>query len=838
MSSSSNTHPALALQGVAKTYPGVVAVAEATFTCRRGEIHALLGENGAGKSTLMGIATGTVAPDRGEVVIAGQTLERPHPRSARAHGIAMVYQDDSLLPDLTVAENLLLASAVRPRSWRALNAWAGERLTALGFDVDPRAAVRDLPVSARGLVEIAKALESDPAVVVLDEPTAALGAADVERLHARLRALAETGVAIVYITHRLNEVFAVCDRATVMRDGRVVASDLELTARSEDELVTLMAGRSLEATFPPKAQERAPEPLLRVRNITADAFSGVSFDAHAGEVVGFAGIDGNGQREVLRALGGLERFDGEVTVGDAHVRSGNVAQVRSIGISYTSAERKTEALFTNLGVRENMTFGELGSLARFGIVSRRREVEAISPHVERLALRTPTLEQPTGALSGGNQQKVALGRALLEEPRVHVVDEPTQGVDVATRAQIYRLLRSAAADGATVLVLSSDAVELAGFCDRVLVFARGHLVEELEGDDVTEERIVGAAVRADVHRREQETAPEAGRARRLWNSARDSDLTPVALMLLTLVVLGIAVGSAQPIFLTSSNIGDLLFLAVPFAFAALAQTAVMMIGGIDLSVGPLMSLTTVALSQLMIDGGGGGRDAMAIAAALGIGLAVGALNGALVCGFNIVPLVATLATFIFVQGIALLWLPDPGGFISFGVTDALSARIGFLPWAFAAVAALALLAELVYRRRRTGLWFRAVGSRPAAARRSGAPSKLVHFLAYMSAGLLGAVAGLFFSVTIGLGDARIALSFTLASVTAAVLGGLSTWGGRGSFVGPVLGAVVLAFIANASAFLNLESHVQYFLHGGLLVGAIGLYSRMRRRGGEDEVATA
>jgi ribose transport system ATP-binding protein len=810
---------ALALRGVAKSYPGVRALKGVDFTCARGEVHALLGENGAGKSTLVNVASGNLSQDEGTIEIGGVRLDAADPARARKLGLAIAYQDDSLIPDLSVADNLLMSAP--PCEWPArsdLNQWAASHLQRFATEIDPAIPVRELPVAARQVTEIVKALLRDPSILILDEPTAALTAGEAERLHILVREAAASGTGVVYITHRLAEALALADRISVLRDGEMVAQDIDRDETDQDGVVALMVGRSLDTTFPSKAGRASlGEPVLTLESASGDNFTGVTLEARAGEILGLAGVEGNGQREVLRALAGLKSHDGELAVHGARVKPGNVRAARRAGISFVSGDRRGEAVFADLSIRDNMTAGALGRLDSGGIVTRRRERAEIQPRLDLLALRSVSEEHPLTSLSGGNQQKVALGRALLEEPEVYLVEEPTQGVDAATRVQIYRLLREESRRGAVVIVLSSDALELAGLCDRVAVISRGHVVATFDGDEVNEDRIVGASVQAGVTRA---AADAGGSAGRLLQFARRSDFAPVILLLISIAALMAYVSTQQSTFLSTGNIGNLLFLAVPLGFAALGQAAVMMTGGIDLSIGPLVSLTTVVIASIMSEGNGM-TTAAAIAAALGVGLALGLVNALLVRKVKLQPLIATLATYVVVQGLALLIMATPGGYVSRDFATAAGQLVGFLPVAFLALVAIAVVAEFMYRRRLSGLSFRAVGSRASAARRIGVKSEAVYY---------GAIAGIFFAATIQIGDATLGISFTLASVTAVVLGGMSTWGGRGSIVGAVGGAVLLAAIANGSQYMGYPPEIQYYIQGGLLIGAIAVYSKLRATG--------
>lgn len=817
--------PALVATGVWKSYPGVQALRGVDFAVRRGEIHALIGENGAGKSTLMGVCSGSVQPESGTVVISQRTLARAEPAVARALGLAVVFQDDSLVPDLDVAQNLLLAAApdLRP-SYNDRHEWARQQLALFEAPIDPSSAVRDLSVATRQMVEIAKALASNPDVLVLDEPTASLAENEVEHLFAVLRDRVADGLTVVYITHRLREVFALARRVTVMRDGVVVAGDLSVDAAEEDRLVSLMVGSPIKTAFPAKAGRRGL-PTLEVTGLSSAAFGPIEFTGYAGEIVGLAGIEGNGQREILRALSGLEPREGSVVVGGRTIRAQDVRSARDSGMEFISGDRRGEALFMGLGVRENLTVASLPLFAERGLISLRQERMAVAGKESALSLRISGPEQPVAELSGGNQQKVSIGRSLISKPRVFLLEEPTQGVDAGSRMEIYRLLALAAEDGAHLLVVSSDAVELAGLCDRVLVISRGVVVEELSGPALSEDAVVGAAVRAHVGRSAAPERPSAASA--ALRFLQTSDFAPVLLLLVSILAIMAAVGAAQPLFLSGTNLSNLMFLAVPLGFVALGQAAVMLSGGIDLSVGPLVALATVAVAQVIAVEPSAFSTLVAVGAALGVGAIVGLVNGLLVVRVGLLPLIATLATYIFIQGLALFWSPNPGGNVTREFTDSATSQIGIVPWPFLVLVMLAVAGEVVYRRTRLGLAYRSVGSRPTAAHRIGVPVDAIRYASYVAAAVLAAVGGVFFTATIGLGEPSLGVSFTLTSITAVVLGGLSTWGGRGSILGPLLGALVLAVLANSFAFLNWPSELQLMAQGGLMLAAIAVYSRLR-----------
>lgn len=489
----------LDLRGISRRFGAVRALTRVSFDCRAGEIHAIVGENGSGKSTLLGVASGFVEPDEGTVHIGERRLRRDSPAEARALGLAMAYQDASSVLAQPVKNNLYLAAPPRrrPPFWRRKR-WARWLLAELDLPIElfPDAPVATLTLAERQLFEVAKALVTDPLVLLLDEPTTALGPHEVEALHRTLVARRDAGMGIVYVSHRLPEVLEVADRVTVLRDGRARGT-FDASEVSEAELVDLIVGRKFEAAFPPPSRPAAePEEALVVEGLQGQAFGPVSFTLARGEIVGIAGAEGNGQPQLFDCLAGRQPpRAGRVTCAGRDLTLVSTHEAVAAGIMLLPGDRKVEALMPVLGVRVNVTVQTLRRFSRLGLLRRRRERRAVEALVERLTIRTPSIEQPVGFLSGGNQQKVVMARTFLREPAVILAYEPTQGVDVGSRFDIYSALRDRTAAGAAVLLKSSDPLELSGLCDRVLVMSRGQIVEEIPGDELDERRIVEAIVR-------------------------------------------------------------------------------------------------------------------------------------------------------------------------------------------------------------------------------------------------------------------------------------------------------------------------------------------------------
>ncbi len=486
----------LSLRGVSKAFGAVQALRDVSVDCHAGEIHALVGENGSGKSTLLGIASGFVHPDEGTIEVGGRRLTRASPARARRLGIGIAYQDYSHVLDLSVAENLFLAVPPEERpSYGEMHDWAGATLERFELEIPVTAPTGSLSLAQRQLVEVAKALLTRPKALLLDEPTTALGPEEVEHFHALVLDQAKTGVAVVYVSHRLPEVLAVADRVTVLRDG-VGQGTHDAASVSEKDLIALMIGRPLEVAFPERPGRDADvEPLLTVQGLRGERFGPVDLVVGKGEIVGIAGAEGNGQVQFLRALAGVEHAVGSVSCdGDAVNRSSPVGPLRA-GVVLLSGDRRGEALFPVLSVRANATIQVLRRIARYGVVGRRRERSSIDDLVRQLSVRMGSAEQPVQSLSGGNQQKVSLMRPFLRgDVKVILAEEPTQGVDVGARFDIYGALRAKADEGVAAIVKSSDPLELAGLCDRVIVMSRGRIVEEIPHEELGERRIVEAIV--------------------------------------------------------------------------------------------------------------------------------------------------------------------------------------------------------------------------------------------------------------------------------------------------------------------------------------------------------
>jgi len=514
--------PFFQMSGVSKSYGGAVALDRAELAVRSGRIHAILGENGAGKSTLLKVMSGVVQPDEGTMQLDGRQVSFASPAEANAAGIVCVYQELSLIPDLSVADNIFASNP--PRRFGMIDRRAQRRQAeavlarAGAADINPLAKVRDLPLSRQQMVELAKGLAHEPRILILDEATSALTAADVARVIDVLKRLRAEGLALLFISHRMHEVKALADECTVYRNGRHVMS-FEAGTRSDTEVIEMMIGRKYQHAFPAKqsaarsadnladnpaaaladpSASRPATPVLACRDLAwNDTLQGIGFSLQRGEILGLGGLDGQGQRELLLALFGVLRgcagtieIDGKAV----SISSPVAARANRIGMALIPEDRKTEGLMLPMSVRENLSFAALDRMSSAGIIDRDRQQRLVERMMELLAIKSFSVDAPVGSLSGGNQQKVVIAKWLIRQPRILLLSDPTRGIDVGTKQEIYQLLRRLADEGAAILFYSTDYDELIGCCDRVLVLYEGKIKKELAGPEITEQNLIASAL--------------------------------------------------------------------------------------------------------------------------------------------------------------------------------------------------------------------------------------------------------------------------------------------------------------------------------------------------------
>ncbi|MFD7006665.1 sugar ABC transporter ATP-binding protein [Rhodococcus sp. JVH1] len=489
--------PLLEVRDVTKSFGNVAAVQGVSFPLYGGEAHALVGENGAGKSTIVKMLAGVHGPDTGSLLVGGEEVSLGSPSDAKARGIAVIYQEPTLFPDLTIAENIFIGTQPRARLGMidrgAMNTAARALFDRLGVPMDPDRLASGLSIADQQLVEIAKALSTDANVIVMDEPTAALSGNEVERLFKVARSLCASGSAVMFISHRFEEIFALCQRVTVMRDGRHISTS-ELAGLTVDDLVRSMVGRDLGALFP-KIDVEPGAVVLEIENLSrAGVFSDISFQVRAGEIVALSGLVGAGRSEVMQSAFGVDpRDSGDVRVRGKSLRKGSPKAAMRAGMALVPEDRRQQGLILDMSIERNATLTRSSALARFGFLFGGRERRSAYEWTKKLQTKYARITDPVGVLSGGNQQKVVLAKWMATAPSVLIVDEPTRGIDVGTKAEVHRIISTLASEGVAVVMISSELPEVLGMADRVLVMREGRIVSELSRSEADEEKIMFAA---------------------------------------------------------------------------------------------------------------------------------------------------------------------------------------------------------------------------------------------------------------------------------------------------------------------------------------------------------
>jgi ribose transport system ATP-binding protein len=842
--------PFLRLEGVTKRYGGVTALANVDFACSLGTIHAVVGENGAGKSSLMKIIAGVIRPDEGRVHLDESLVHFVSPAEAARYGIACIFQELSLLPDLSVSDNISIATP--PRRFglidrRRQGNRATDVLREIGCpDIHPAERVKDLPLSRQQMVEIAKALVRQPRLIIMDEATSALTAKDVEQLHKVIRQLRDRGLAILYISHRMHEIAALADICSVFRNGRHIET-FPMATRTTAQIVPLMIGRDVNRAYPSKSisngtvvnvpagidvASRSPVPALQVVDLSWErVLNGISLTVGKGEIVGLGGLDGQGQSELLLALFGVLRgVEGKVLIDGTHpsIDHPRQAKASNVRMALIPEDRKTQGLLLPMSVRDNLVLAAAADLSRHGVIDSARERAAIAEAVEKLQIKVNDLDAPVRTLSGGNQQKVVIGKWLMKEPRILLLNDPTRGIDVGTKQELYRLMRELAQAGIAILFYSTDYEELIGMCDRVVVCYGGKLIRELKGSDLNDHNLITAAlnlgdefVRSDSARLIGEMGSayrskwQAFRRFWRWNIGPLTAFLVFAIMFL-LFSLKQQNGLSVNVLTSLSNKG------VVLALVAMAQTLVVLTGGFDLSAGMILTMAS-CLASVVVNGSPG-QIALGALAVLVSGLAAGVVNATIVVLGRIQPIIATLATGAIYFGIALLLRPSPGGEVSEDLSNALTYDLSGLPTTFLILVGILVFVWWPFRNSVTGRNCYAIGSAESAAYMSGLAIGRSRFAAYALGGLLAAAGGLTLSLISLSGEASASQGgfYTLNSIAAVAIGGTSLFGGSGGMIGSIIGAFILRTISDLLFVFNAPALWQPLFQGFILLGAVCL----------------
>jgi ABC-type sugar transport system ATPase subunit/ribose/xylose/arabinose/galactoside ABC-type transport system permease subunit len=852
----------LEINKIVKSFGGTVALRDVSLEVQPGEFHALLGENGAGKSTLVKIVSGVYSPDKGNVCWEGQKITSFSPSYARRLGIGIVHQDSALLPDFSVAANFGLGrEPVSPLSWVVWDAVKNslkEQSARFQVAVSPDTPVRSLSVGMRKLLDIMRVLQDAQKLIILDEPTAAFTVEDTKRLMEILWEIKNAGTSIIYVTHRLQEIEEIVDQVTVLKDGASVGT-LTPEEATPERIVSLMVGRKIGDMYPAPSGESPTGPALQIRGFTrGNAFHDVNIEAKSGEIIALVGLAGHGAFETAHSIYGNPPADsGELIFHGKSLKVSGPRIALQEGIGLVTEDR-AENVLRVLSVRENLSLAALKRWSLFGWINTILERANVAKLMESLNIKARGVGAPAESLSGGNQQKVVLGRWLAAETKLLVLLDPTAGVDVGARAEIYKLLRKLADEGRSVLIATSDMSEALGLADRIYAFYRGtvvglftrhdrhesqvlaaitgHAVEGMESAEASESHIDSMARLAQpVEKPElagiQATAtrsePIAPKAKQTIRMTREA-----APMLLMLSIFALAM-LFVPNFSGSGNLRNVLVQSVPLLLTAVGQTLVIITAGIDLSVGETVTFSTILASSLM------GLDLIGIP--LGVitcllaGTLIGVANALMIGRLNLPPFLATLATMFCLQGLNLYLRPVPGGFVPREFRLIATARLGSMPIFPVIVVLLLGMLAFHFARARFGLQAHAVGADETRARLSGVSLQRVKLSVYVISSALASIAGLFLAARTGSGDPQIGSTYMFDSITATVLGGASLLGGLGTLWGALGSGLILAMLANILNLLGVVTYWQWIIRGAILVLAVAGYSIMDVR--EKGIAT-
>ena len=803
--------PLLALSNIEKTFGTTRALGGASLEVYPGEVIGLVGPNGAGKSTLMKIITGVLEPSSGTIEVGGREVSRISAREIREVGISCAYQDLSLCTNLSVYENfamLNLDHGLSSPGWRASQRAAAEALLTRyfpGHGIDVSRPVSSLSLAGRQMTEICKALMNEHlGLLVLDEPTSALSANRAEQLHDVVREVAGAGVAVIYISHKLDEIQKVSDRILLLKNG-LNAGQFDSGEISSEDLVGLMGGAIRTSSGRVEASSDAGAPtLVSIDSLTTADLTDVSMSARAGEIVGVAGLVGSGQTALLRTI---------FRAGSRRVR-----QVRVDGkVSYVSGDRAREGVFPLWSILDNILLSSLRAVTRFGLVSRRRSEALAGSWFDRLRFRAESVHSPITSLSGGNQQKALIARGLASGADVVILNDPTAGVDIETKQEIYGLLREAGHQGKAVILHSTEDVEME-ICDRVYVMREGRVTAELTGADVSVQEVVRASFM------EVERAGQVEKARRsplLARVLQSRLLLPIAAMLV-IFALNVAM---NPNVLSYNAVRLLLNTAVPLVFAAVGQMFIVVAGDIDMGNGYSIGLANVLVAVVL--------SGSFLVGIVSLVLLIGAyvLMGALIHLRRLPAIVVTLGAQFIWLGVALIVSPLPGGASPEWLTGFYRFQVGFLPMPAVLCVAVAAAAWFVLYRWKYGMILRGVGNNRDAVERSGWSYLLAKMVNYGFAGLMVVLAGMFFTAVTYTADVNTSAAFCMMSIATIIVGGCEMSGGVVEPVGVVAAGVAMSLITSLLIFMKVDSNFQLAVTGFIIIAVLAARLLTRRRAG-------
>ncbi|MBV9286625.1 MAG: ATP-binding cassette domain-containing protein [Hyphomicrobiales bacterium] len=827
------------LVSATKRFGGVIAVRDVTFDLVAGEVLALLGENGAGKSTCVKLLAGVHQPDTGAVLIAGRPVESWSPIEASRRGIAVMHQHPGLFGDLRIYENIFLGHMPRNRVGgvddNRMRRRTAELLDVVGLRYRPERLLKELRTSEQQLVEIVRALSVDARVLIMDEPTAALSQREVERLFGVVSDLRSHGVAMMFVSHRMEEIYRVADRVAVLRDGRLIGMG-PTGEIDRDEAVRMMVGRPLSTIYPQRRSSPGPV-VLEAAGLTRDgAFADVSFTVRAGEVAGLGGLVGSGRTEVARVLFGIDRpTAGEIKLAGKSAAFSDASGAMAAGVAYVSEDRLGQSLVMDFPILANASLPTIDRATFAGLVRRRSELALVEPHLQRLRLKFRNFDQPVKTLSGGNQQKVVLSKWLAANPRLLILDEPTQGVDVESKAEVHAMIAELAAQGLAILLISSELPELIGMCDRIVVLREGRQTATFTRAEADAERVIRAATDAGAEVRRM-------REGHRWEAAADENDGVVALarrvvalrevgLVCAMAAVVIPVTLINPRMIGGENLTAIAMDAALLMIVAVGQMLVMLTRNIDLSVASVIGLSAYGAASFMHDHRAS-PVLIGVAVASLIGLGCGLLNGLVVTLGGVPSIVVTLGSLAIFRGLVSLWAGGrqiSADQVPEAWLDMTSARVFGVP-AVVLIALAALIAiGAILRRSASGREIYAIGSNPDGAALIGIRAGLLALGVFAAAGLLAGFDGALWASRYATIDARVAMGFELTVIASVVVGGVALRGGAGSVFGVALGALTLLVIQNGLTLVRVDPLWLQGVYGLVILAAVAIDALVGRR---------
>ncbi|MEW9307400.1 ATP-binding cassette domain-containing protein [Labrys neptuniae] len=831
---------AAGLVNASKRFGGTIALSHASFDLLPGEVLALLGENGAGKSTCVKLLAGVYRPDEGAVTIGGDPVEHWSPLEAQRRGIAVMHQHPGLFGDLTVFENIFVGHmpqrALGRIDYERMREEARALLDVVGLQCSPEDTLKELRTSEQQLVEIARALSVNAKVLIMDEPTAALSQREVERLFAVVADLKARQVAMMFVGHRMEEIYRIADRIAVLRDGHLIGVT-QAAELDRDQAVQMMIGRPLKAIYP-QWESKPGQEVLSVSGLSREgAFEDVSFNVRAGEIVGLGGLVGSGRTEIARVLFGIDRpTAGRIEMEGKAVAFADPPAAMAAGIAYVSEDRLGQSLVMDFPILDNASLPVIEKATMAGLVMRRQELALVEPHLKRLKLKFRSFDQPVKTLSGGNQQKVVLSKWLATQPRLLILDEPTQGIDVESKSEVHTMIAELAQQGLAIILISSELPELVSMCDRIVVLREGRMAGAFTREEADQEKVIRAAtdaggVIADKQPAlaSRDDATKADEAKAGWLKAllRRREVGLVGAM--AAVVLPVMF--LNPRMVSPENLTAIAMDAALLMIVAVAQMLVLLTRNIDLSVASVIGLSAYGAASFM-HAHPDSSVLLGVGVACVVGLACGALNGLVVTLGRVPAIVVTLGTLSVFRGLNSLWAGGrqiSADQVPQAWLDMTSARIAGIPAVILIALACLVVIGLILRHWPVGRELYAIGSNPDGAALIGIRRTALVLGAFMLAGLLAGFDGALWASRYATIDARVALGFELTVIASVVVGGVAIRGGAGTVLGVALGALTLLVIQNGLTLVRVDPLWLQGVYGLVILLAIGVDTIIGRR---------